>query len=131
MLIGFAVWMKRTEDAAKKSDVENTRNIDFASRNPLWPRVPLGQKRTCIVNIMESGDNFAAVAKVKFRGDFSTRYPKHSFAVEFQAPQSFSGLPLDDDYVLNADYTSKTLMKTFVNQRITQLNAEFYIKKGK
>lgn len=80
---------------------------------------------------MESGNNFAAVAKVKFRGDFSTRYPKHSFAVEFQAPQSFGGLPLDDDYMLNADYIDKTLMKTFVNQRIAQLDTEFGIPKGK
>lgn len=41
----------------------------------------------------------------------SSRYNKHSFSLELDKKYSMAGLSKDDDWILNADYIDKTLMR--------------------
>ena len=112
MLIGFAIWMKRSAGMEQKSEVEEVRDTALLQLEIHSDyEFDCDKKHTCVINIMEAGDNFAAAAKVKYHGDYSMRYPKHSFSIEFTKPQTLGDLPMDDDYILNADYIDKTLMR--------------------
>ena len=50
-------------------------------------------------------------AKIKYRGNSSNKYSKHSFSLELDRKYSFSNLPYDDDWILNANYIDKTFMR--------------------
>ena len=49
--------------------------------------------------------------KAKFRGGYSSRFPKHSYALKFKEKFSLCGLPANKNWVLNASYIDKTFMR--------------------
>jgi len=50
-------------------------------------------------------------AEVKFRGGMSSQYPKHSMTIELEQDAVLSGLPANDDWILNASYIDKTFQR--------------------
>jgi hypothetical protein len=50
-------------------------------------------------------------AKVKKRGSSSRIYPKQSYTLQLEAPISFCNMPASNDWILNAGYIDKTLMR--------------------
>lgn len=63
----------------------------------------------CSVQI--PGTNAILKASVKKRGQSSRIYPKFSYAIEFEQNVGFCALEGDDDWVFNAAYIDKTLMR--------------------
>ncbi len=68
-------------------------------------------KEPCIIQFSYAGSNFEAEACIKCRGGSSSKYYKHSYAIELDKKHSLAGLPNDDDWVLNANYIDKTFMR--------------------
>jgi hypothetical protein len=50
-------------------------------------------------------------AKVRRRGGVSTMYAKRSYSINLKGKYSIAGLPIDDDWILNANYIDKTFMR--------------------
>jgi len=50
-------------------------------------------------------------SKVKKRGSSSRIYPKQSYTIQLEAPISFCNMPASNDWILNAGYIDKTLMR--------------------
>lgn len=69
------------------------------------------KKIVCDIIYVENGDSLSAKAAIKRRGGSSMKYKKHSYRVEFDSLISLAGLPKDDDWILNANYIDKTLMR--------------------
>ena len=74
---------------------------------------PIGWKIKEPCNIIYSDNNDSVVipAKIKCRGGVSSRYYKHSFALELDNKYALGNLPSDDDWILNANYIDKTFMR--------------------
>ncbi len=68
-------------------------------------------KSSCNLLYTYRGSEMELSARAKLRGGASSRYNKHSFALELDQAQALAGLPEDDDYVLNANYIDKTMMR--------------------
>ncbi len=68
-------------------------------------------KEPCNIVYSDNSENIILSAKIKCRGGVSSRYFKHSFALELNEKYSFCNLPYDDDWILNANYIDKTFMR--------------------
>ena len=68
-------------------------------------------KEICKLIYSEGLDSIKISAKIKSRGGMSSRYYKHSFAVELDSKYVLCNLPGDDDWILNANYIDKTFMR--------------------
>lgn len=69
------------------------------------------EKLPCTIEYSDRNETVALPGEIKFRGGMSSRYHKHSFSLELDKKFSMAGLPRDDDWILNADYIDKTLMR--------------------
>lgn len=67
-------------------------------------------KQPCLI-LLNNEENVKLPARIKFRGGMSSKYNKHSFALELDEKHSLAGFPSDDDYILNANYIDKTFMR--------------------
>lgn len=74
---------------------------------------PIGweEKGACDIIYFSKGDSVQMPARIKCRGGTSAKYYKHSYSIEFDDNISFGDLPVDDDWVLNANYIDKTFMR--------------------
>ena len=75
-------------------------------------------KENCIVHYSTSEHTDELIGKIKFRGGMSSRYDKHSFSLELEEKYAFADLPIDDDWVINANYIDKTFMRHKVSYDI-------------
>ena len=57
-------------------------------------------------------------ARIKRRGGYSISFPKHSFEIDLEQDISLSGLPNDDDWILNASYIDKTFLRNVLSYEI-------------
>ncbi|MBO4645039.1 MAG: CotH kinase family protein [Bacteroidales bacterium] len=73
--------------------------------------IPWDNKIPCVVNLSDDNNTEALSGTVKCHGGYSSRYPKHSYALEFSDKYSLGGLPSDDDFILNANYIDKTFQR--------------------
>lgn len=69
------------------------------------------EKLPCTIEYGEGGTVEPLPGIIKFRGGISRRYYKHSFSLELDKKYALCGLPKDDDWILNASYIDKTLMR--------------------
>ncbi len=68
-------------------------------------------KEPCTVIFSNSENLDTLYGGIKCRGGMSSKYYKHSFSLELDDKYSFSDLPPDDDWILNANYIDKTFMR--------------------
>jgi len=68
-------------------------------------------KESCSIIFSNSENSDTLSGKIKYRGNTSSKYPKHSFSLELDRKYSFPNLPHDDDWILNASYIDKTFMR--------------------
>ena len=69
------------------------------------------EKLPCTIEYTDPHETAVLPAEIKFRGGMSSRYFKHSFSLELDKKYPMAGLPKDDDWILNADYIDKTMMR--------------------
>ena len=69
------------------------------------------EKELCNIIYFDSENTDELIGKIKCRGGISRRYNKHSFSLELEDKYSFSKLPHDDDWIINANYIDKTFMR--------------------
>ncbi len=69
------------------------------------------KKQLCLIDYRDGLDHFELPASIKGRGGYSRRYDKDSYTLELQSDLSIGGIPADDDWILNASYVDKTLMR--------------------
>ncbi|NND76969.1 MAG: CotH kinase family protein [Flavobacteriales bacterium] len=74
---------------------------------------PIGwnKKKACTLEIDGESGKTILGARAKLRGGFSAKFYKHSFTIELESGQSLLGLPINDDWILNANYIDKTMMR--------------------
>jgi len=68
-------------------------------------------KEECGVLFIQGLDTSFASATIKCRGGMSSKYSKHSYALELDSVRSVHGMSEEDDWVLNASYIDKTFMR--------------------
>jgi len=68
-------------------------------------------KEPCKIVYTDNLGEVESDAKIKCRGGMSSRYYKHSFSLELEKKLSICNLPIDDDWILNANYIDKTFMR--------------------
>ena len=68
-------------------------------------------KEECGVVFIQGFDTSFAVATIKCRGGMSSKYSKHSYALELDSVRSLNGMSEEDDWILNASYIDKTFMR--------------------
>ena len=73
--------------------------------------IPWEERCPCTIGYVADGDSLNLPARIKCRGGFSSKYPKHSFSLKFDSKQSLCGLPENKSWVLNASYIDKTFMR--------------------
>ncbi len=69
------------------------------------------KKKKCTIHYLDGRDSVLLEAKIKPRGASSSKYDKHSYALELKKKVALAGLPAEDDWVLNASYIDKTFMR--------------------
>lgn len=69
------------------------------------------EKNLCEVDYVLDGDTTTLTGRIKYRGGISSKYPKHSYALELDSPFQFLDLKADDDWIINAGYVDKTFMR--------------------
>jgi hypothetical protein len=74
---------------------------------------PIGwdEKETCLINYQTDYAEETILAKIKCRGGSSSKFWKHSYSLELHEDFQFMSLPVDDDWILNANYIDKTFMR--------------------
>lgn len=91
----------------------------FSCKNEILPSLNIknveeigcNEEEPCTVIYQYSEKTEELIGKIKRRGGASFRYNKHSFALELENKYSFSNLPNNDDWILNANYIDKTFMR--------------------
>lgn len=68
-------------------------------------------KTPCKILYSTENDSIDFLGRIKFRGGSSSKYFKHSFSIELDEKFSMADLPIDDDWILNANYIDKTFMR--------------------
>ncbi|MEJ6681443.1 MAG: CotH kinase family protein [Flavobacteriales bacterium] len=68
-------------------------------------------KEECGVVFIQGFDTSFASASIKCRGGMSSKYSKHSYALELDSVRSLNGMSEEDDWILNASYIDKTFMR--------------------
>ncbi len=68
-------------------------------------------KEPCTFIYSDAANEYELFGKIKCRGGISSKYHKHSFAIELDNKFSLANLPCDDDWILNANYIDKTFMR--------------------
>jgi phage regulator Rha-like protein len=68
-------------------------------------------KEECGVLFIQGFDTSFAAATIKCRGGMSSKYSKHSYALELDSVRSLNGMSEEDDWILNASYIDKTFMR--------------------
>ncbi len=68
-------------------------------------------KEPCTIEYSDTENRSELLGRIKFRGGMSSKYYKHSFSLELENKYSFVNLPIDDDWILNANYIDKTFMR--------------------
>ncbi len=69
------------------------------------------KKVPCILEYIDDDKIQELPARIKYRGGSSSKFYKHSFALELDDKYPLGNLPNDDDWVLNANYIDKTFMR--------------------
>lgn len=72
------------------------------------------------IQIIEGGKKTIYQGKAKIRGGYSISFPKNSFEIDFKEDISISGLPADDDWILNANFIDKTFLRHVISYKIFQ-----------
>ena len=68
-------------------------------------------KESCKIIYTDGWTEDKLSAKIKCRGGYSSKYYKHSYSLELDNKFCIGNLPKDDDWILNANYIDKTLMR--------------------
>lgn len=74
-------------------------------------KIAWNEKVACSVVYSNGIKSDSIKAFIKYRGGFSSKYFKHSFALELDEKYKMANLPSDDDWILNANYIDKTFMR--------------------
>lgn len=87
--------------------------------------IPWDKKEPCEI-IFDDGNKVSNLkGQIKCRGGMSSKYHKRSFTIELDEKFQFLELPKDDDWVINASYIDKTLMRHKINYDLyRQMNPE-------
>ena len=59
--------------------------------------------------IVSNCDTFSG--RTHFRGGYSSRFSKHSYAIKLDKKQTIAGQPEDKDFILNASFVDKTFIR--------------------
>jgi len=68
-------------------------------------------EKQCQMKLMDNSEVLESTASIKYRGGMSSKYFKHSYALELDSPLNLCGITIEDDWVLNASYIDKTFMR--------------------
>ena len=93
--------------------------VFFSCKNKVLPSLNIKkegaigweEKEPCIINYSASKDTSKLTGKIKCRGGISSKYYKHSFSLELDKKQALANLPINDDWIINANYIDKTFMR--------------------
>ncbi|MBR9920798.1 MAG: hypothetical protein GYB31_08160 [Bacteroidetes bacterium] len=69
------------------------------------------EKQDARLEYQSASDRFRMPATIKRRGGWSMRCPKHSYTLELGQDYPLAGLPIEDDWILNASYIDKTFLR--------------------
>jgi spore coat protein CotH len=91
---------------------KNTTSIDLPTVfiNTTEP-LSFETEKNCQFIYVDQQDSLVLDGTIKWRGGFSVRYEKHSFALELSQKAILANLAHDDDWILNANYIDKTFMR--------------------
>ena len=89
------------------------RDCDYVALLKIEKEGPIGwkEKEPCEIVFITKDDSIRIAAGIKCRGGVSSRYNKHSYALELTRKFDFCNLPYEDDWILNANYIDKTFMR--------------------
>ena len=59
-------------------------------------------------------------ATIKTRGGYSINFPKKSYEIDLDNELELLGLPIDDDWILNANFIDKTFLRHVISYEIFQ-----------
>lgn len=74
-------------------------------------KIGWNKKEPCVIVYSTNMGEETLLGKIKCRGGMSSRYAKHSYALELDTKYPLAGLPKDDDWIINANYIDKTFMR--------------------
>lgn len=87
--------------------------------------LPWFEKEAGKIIYTESGETVELTGRIKCRGGMSSKYGKHSYALELDKKYELGGLPKDDDWIINATYIDKTFMRHKISYDIfRQMNPD-------
>ncbi len=69
------------------------------------------EKEPCKIKVLHGTDSVFLSGGIKCRGGSSSKYYKHSYALELDQAYDLFNVSKDDDWVLNASYIDKTFMR--------------------
>jgi hypothetical protein len=117
VMILFSVSCKQKE--LPTIDIKNVGTIGWEVKEP------------CTITFTDANATDELNGRIKYRGGGSSRYYKHSFALELDNKYSFPNLPNDDDWILNANYIDKTFMRHKISYDLfREMNAKNIAAKG-
>lgn len=80
--------------------------------------IPIDNEIPCNIILIENKDSLNITGKIKRRGGYSIRYDKHSYKINLKCDFSIGGLPVDDDWILNANYIDKTFLRHILSYEL-------------
>tara|TARA_Y100000385_G_C13022672_1_gene606913 strand:+ start:62 stop:1285 length:1224 start_codon:yes stop_codon:yes gene_type:complete len=91
----------------EKNNLKKFPSINIISDKPINWKI----KEKCKIIYSDKNQEDELGANIKFRGGFSSKYYKHSFSLELDDKYQIGNIPVDDDWILNANYIDKTFMR--------------------
>lgn len=82
-------------------------------------------KVDCSIAFQNDWHPTVLTSTIKCRGGSSSKFNKHSYRIELENEYALQSLPLEDDWILNANYIDKTFMRHKLSYDLFRLmNAE-------
>ncbi len=71
-------------------------------------RIEFNKKSPCLIIFNHNGQLCSRGSTIKCRGGYSSKFLKHSYRIELSKKYNPFDLPIEDDWILNANYIDKT-----------------------
>lgn len=102
-----------------KSEVKDLPNLDIDTLNIQHQgEIPFGQKIEMTLQLKRLETEKILSGRIGRRGGYSFIYPKHSYEIDLEEDVSIAQLPMDDDWILNANYIDKTFLRHVVSYEL-------------
>jgi len=106
-----------------KSDLSTLPKFNFKT----FSKIEFDKSQLVEIDYTYNGESAKLVGEIKARGGYSRKFDKRSYSLELKENGSLGGLPADDDWILNASYIDKTLMRHKLNYDLFAQLSPFYV----